>query len=235
MRAAERPARATRAGGHRPRGRVAQFAAPDAVEPRRQSRARRLLHLHVHQLAAHASLSSAPGRRSTGRDSSSSACTHPSSRSSGTSTTSVARCSRCEIDYPIVIDNDYAIWRAFNNQYWPALYFVDARDASASITSARASTSGPRRPFSNCSPKPEPAASATASCRSEASGVEIAADWANLKSPENYLGLRADAELRVAWRGRAAIGAASMRRPRAWRSISGRWQASGRWADRQPS
>jgi hypothetical protein len=32
-----------------------------------------------------------------------------------------------KIEYPIVIDNDYAIWRAFKNQYWPALYFIDAR------------------------------------------------------------------------------------------------------------
>ena len=32
-----------------------------------------------------------------------------------------------KIDYPIAIDNDYAIWRAFKNQYWPALYFVDAQ------------------------------------------------------------------------------------------------------------
>ena len=31
------------------------------------------------------------------------------------------------IEYPIVIDNDYSIWRAFKNQYWPALYFIDAR------------------------------------------------------------------------------------------------------------
>jgi thiol-disulfide isomerase/thioredoxin len=31
------------------------------------------------------------------------------------------------IDYPMVIDSDYAIWRAFKNQYWPALYFIDAR------------------------------------------------------------------------------------------------------------
>ena len=31
------------------------------------------------------------------------------------------------IEYPIAIDNDYKIWRAFNNQYWPALYFIDAR------------------------------------------------------------------------------------------------------------
>ena len=31
------------------------------------------------------------------------------------------------VDYPIAIDNDYALWRAFKNQYWPALYVVDAQ------------------------------------------------------------------------------------------------------------
>src|SRR6266536_1507098 len=32
-----------------------------------------------------------------------------------------------EIDYPVAIDNEYAIWTAFDNHYWPALYFVDAQ------------------------------------------------------------------------------------------------------------
>lgn len=31
------------------------------------------------------------------------------------------------IDYPVAIDSDFAIWRAFDNQYWPAIYFVDAQ------------------------------------------------------------------------------------------------------------
>jgi cytochrome c biogenesis protein CcdA/thiol-disulfide isomerase/thioredoxin len=31
------------------------------------------------------------------------------------------------IEYPVALDNDYAIWQAFNNQYWPAHYFVDAQ------------------------------------------------------------------------------------------------------------
>src|SRR5215203_5134535 len=31
------------------------------------------------------------------------------------------------IVYPVALDSDYAVWRAFENQYWPALYFVDAR------------------------------------------------------------------------------------------------------------
>src|SRR4051794_32375142 len=30
-----------------------------------------------------------------------------------------------EIDYPVALDNDYGVWSAFANQYWPALYFVD--------------------------------------------------------------------------------------------------------------
>lgn len=34
---------------------------------------------------------------------------------------------RLDIGYPVAIDNNYAIWRAFNNQYWPAHYFIDAK------------------------------------------------------------------------------------------------------------
>ncbi|HSX71984.1 MAG TPA: hypothetical protein VLF16_13730, partial [Pseudomonas sp.] len=33
---------------------------------------------------------------------------------------------RLGIDYPVAIDNDYRIWNAFANRYWPAHYFVDA-------------------------------------------------------------------------------------------------------------
>ena len=32
-----------------------------------------------------------------------------------------------QIDYPVVVDNDHAIWTAFTNNYWPALYFIDRR------------------------------------------------------------------------------------------------------------
>ena len=31
------------------------------------------------------------------------------------------------VDYPVAVDSDHAIWRAFKNQYWPALYFIDAQ------------------------------------------------------------------------------------------------------------
>ncbi|HEY6222875.1 MAG TPA: thioredoxin-like domain-containing protein, partial [Gemmatimonadales bacterium] len=33
------------------------------------------------------------------------------------------------VDFPVAVDNDYAIWNGFDNEYWPALYFIDAKGA----------------------------------------------------------------------------------------------------------
>ena len=93
-----------------------------------------------------------------------------------------------KIDYPVAVDNEYEVWSAFANHYWPALYFVDAQgrirhhrfgegdyersemvirqllvDAGASGLSSGLSTIDP-------------------------SGDEVQADWEDLGSPESYLG-----------------------------------------------
>jgi thiol-disulfide isomerase/thioredoxin len=91
------------------------------------------------------------------------------------------------VNYPIVIDSDYAIWRAFNNQYWPALYFVDsngrirhhhfgegAYEQSEKIIQQLLADRG--------------AAIRQDLVSVDARGIEAGADWSNLKSPENYLG-----------------------------------------------
>jgi thiol-disulfide isomerase/thioredoxin len=31
------------------------------------------------------------------------------------------------IDFPIALDNDYSVWNSFSNEYWPAMYFIDAK------------------------------------------------------------------------------------------------------------
>jgi thiol-disulfide isomerase/thioredoxin len=50
------------------------------------------------------------------------------------------------VDYPIAIDSDYAIWNAFKNQYWPALYFVDAQGRIRHLSRQGCSSGhGPRR------------------------------------------------------------------------------------------
>ncbi len=51
----------------------------------------------------------------------------PSSRSSGTSANVKKAVADLKLDFPIAIDNNYAIWRAFSNEYWPAEYIADAQ------------------------------------------------------------------------------------------------------------
>jgi hypothetical protein len=91
-----------------------------------------------------------------------------------------------DVRYPVIVDNDYAVWQAFDNHYWPALYFVDAQGGSGITTSAKASTRSPRW-SSRCSCERRVSTSIRASF-ARAHGVEAAADWASLGSPESYVG-----------------------------------------------
>jgi thiol-disulfide isomerase/thioredoxin len=92
------------------------------------------------------------------------------------------------VDFPIAIDSDYAIWSAFDNHYWPALYFVDAQghirhhqfgegeyEQSEMILQQLLEEAG------NGGIGHEPISV-------DARGAEAAADWGSLRSPENYLG-----------------------------------------------
>jgi len=92
------------------------------------------------------------------------------------------------IAYPVVIDNESAIWRAFNNQYWPALYFVDGRghvrdhrfgegeyEQSEKVVQRLLGEAGVTNIGRGASPV-------------VAAGPEAPADWASLRSQENYVG-----------------------------------------------
>jgi thiol-disulfide isomerase/thioredoxin len=96
------------------------------------------------------------------------------------------------IEYPIAIDNDYAIWRAFNNQYWPALYFVDARGRVREHQFGEGEYERSERALQRL--LAETGASVGESTVSiEGSGVEAPADRGSLRSPETYVGYeRAD-------------------------------------------
>jgi thiol-disulfide isomerase/thioredoxin len=92
------------------------------------------------------------------------------------------------VEFPVAVDNDYGIWSAFDNHYWPALYLVDAEGRirhhqfgeGGYIESEMilqqlltdAGTGGVDADLVSVEPD----------------GVEVAADWASLRSPENYLG-----------------------------------------------
>jgi thiol-disulfide isomerase/thioredoxin len=93
-----------------------------------------------------------------------------------------------QVVYPVAVDNEHVIWHAFRNNYWPALYFVDAQgrvrhdqfgegsyEQSEMVIKrllAEAGVDGPDDGLVSV----------------EAGGLEAAADWGSLKSPENYVG-----------------------------------------------
>jgi hypothetical protein len=95
---------------------------------------------------------------------------------------------RMRVDYPIVIDNDYAIWRAFDNHYWPALYFVDARGRVREHQFGEGEYERSEKIIQRLLKEAGVAGNGVGVGPVEATGVEAPADWASLKSPETYLG-----------------------------------------------
>ena len=92
------------------------------------------------------------------------------------------------IEYPIAIDNDYSIWRAFNNQYWPALYFIDARGRVRQHHFGEGDYERSEMAIQQLLAEAGTAVSSNGIVTVDATGVEAPADWENLRSPENYLG-----------------------------------------------
>ena len=136
-----------------------------------------------------------------------------------------------KIDYPIAVDNDYAVWRAFGNRYWPALYFIDTQgrirhhqfgegeyEQSERVIQQLLSESGTNRVGQEI-------------VEVDARGFEAAADWNSLKSPENYLGYERTENF-------ASSGGAVLNKPRLYTAPAqlrlNQWALSGDWTiDRQ--
>ena len=87
-----------------------------------------------------------------------------------------------DIDYPVAADNDYAVWTAFANHYWPALYFVDTEGIIRDQHFGEGRYEESERAIQELlGVEREPV-------HVEGVGVEAAADWDNLGTPETYLG-----------------------------------------------
>ncbi len=87
-----------------------------------------------------------------------------------------------QIDYPVVVDNDYRVWSAFENHYWPALYFVD----SDAIVRHRHFGEGR---YEECERVIQEQLGLERALVSVVGvGVEAEADWDHLRTPETYLG-----------------------------------------------
>ncbi len=87
-----------------------------------------------------------------------------------------------EIDYPVAVDNDYEVWSAFANRYWPALYFVDQDGLIRDSHFGEGRYEKLERVIQRLLDLEREPASV------EGVGVEAAADWDHLYTLETYLG-----------------------------------------------
>jgi thiol-disulfide isomerase/thioredoxin len=92
------------------------------------------------------------------------------------------------IAYPVAVDSEHVIWRAFRNQYWPALYFIDAQGRVRHRQFGEGAYEQSEMVIQMLLAEAGNGGTEADSVSVEGGGIEAAADWRSLKSPENYLG-----------------------------------------------
>lgn len=92
------------------------------------------------------------------------------------------------IDYPVAVDSNYAVWNAFGNQYWPALYLIDARGGIRYHHFGEGDYEQSERFIQQLLAEAGSQGLGNGIVSVDPRGLEVAADWNDLRSPENFLG-----------------------------------------------
>ena len=124
------------------------------------------------------------------------------------------------IDYPIAVDNDYGVWSAFANHYWPALYFVDVDGIVRDQHFGEGRYEESEHVIQRLLGVERQLVSV------EGLGVEAEADWEHLRTPETYLGYARGGQF-------ASPGGAAFDERRAYelpeRQRLNHWALAGEW------
>lgn len=94
------------------------------------------------------------------------------------------------ITYPVAIDNNYKIWRAFNNQYWPAHYFADAKGQIRYHHFGEGDYAESERVIQQLLREAGATKVASGLIEADAKGIQAAPDMNEVQSPETYLGFQ---------------------------------------------
>jgi thiol-disulfide isomerase/thioredoxin len=137
-----------------------------------------------------------------------------------------------KVPYPVVIDNDYAIWRAFRNQYWPALYLIDTRGRIREHQFGEGEYERSERAIQRLLSEAGVISISSGVVPVQGDGLEAAADWTNLRSPETYVGYDRSENF-------ASREAAALDRRRAYSAPSrlalNQWSLAGEWTMGTPA
>jgi thiol-disulfide isomerase/thioredoxin len=124
------------------------------------------------------------------------------------------------IDYPVAVDNEYAIWSAFDNNYWPALYFVDTEGVIRDHHFGEGRYEHSQHVIQRLLGVQRELVSV------QGVGVEADADWDQLRTPETYLGYGRSEDF-------ASPGGAAFDQRRAYelpdRLRRNQWALAGEW------
>jgi thiol-disulfide isomerase/thioredoxin len=93
-----------------------------------------------------------------------------------------------KVTYPVAIDSDYEIWRAFNNQYWPAQYLIDAKGRIRYHHFGEGEYGQLERVIQQLLKEKGATAVDTTLVSVSADGVEAAPDFEDERFPETYIG-----------------------------------------------
>ncbi len=92
------------------------------------------------------------------------------------------------IGYPVALDNQYEIWRSFQNNFWPALYLIDAKGHLRFQKFGEGDYAESERQIQQLLKEASAKNVADQLVVLQPDGFEAAADWENVKSPENFIG-----------------------------------------------
>ncbi len=93
-----------------------------------------------------------------------------------------------KITYPVAIDSNYAIWKAFKNEYWPAHYFIDAQGTIRYHHFGEGEYDKSEQVIQELLKEKNANLKASGLVQVNASGAQAAADMDDIKSPETYIG-----------------------------------------------
>ncbi|HEX6434111.1 MAG TPA: redoxin domain-containing protein [Gemmatimonadales bacterium] len=92
------------------------------------------------------------------------------------------------VNFPVAVDNEHAIWRAFSNQYWPALYFADAKGNLRHHQFGEGDYEQSETVIQQLLAEAGKGDVGGEPVRVDGRGIEAAPDWINLRTPETYVG-----------------------------------------------
>jgi thiol-disulfide isomerase/thioredoxin len=130
------------------------------------------------------------------------------------------------VSYPVAIDNDFKVWRAFDNEVWPALYFIGADGKLRNHALGEGDYDGSERLIQQLLSEADGTRVANEFSPVEGRGPEAAADEDDLKSPETYIGY-------AQFKNFASPGYVSENSPRLYRTLQvlprDHWALTGIW------